>query len=89
MNDTIYLVPIATSHQALELMDKYLLISKTLGMPSVLYAKSKDKILVINSTRKYYITQEDFIKDFSLSSYYIYKSLDEIEIDQEFRNLRQ
>lgn len=74
---------------ALQLLKNYLLISKAYGCDSCLYALSKDKILVLNPTRKYYISQEDFIKDFNLSDFYVYKNLADVEIDQEFRKLRQ
>lgn len=75
--------------QALQLLKNYILISKAYGSNSCLYALSKDKILVINDTRKYYITEYEFISDFFLADYYIYKGLSELEIDQEFRKLRQ
>lgn len=74
---------------ALILMKNYILISKAYGSDSCLYAFSKDKIIVINRTRKYYISQEDFIKDFNLSDFYVYKDLSETEINQEFKKLRQ
>lgn len=74
---------------ALILMKNYILISKTYGSDSCLYALSKDKIIVINRTRKYYISQEDFIEDFNLSDFYVYKDLSETEINQEFKKLRQ
>ncbi len=89
MSEFFQLKPIPTAEQALRWMEHYLLISKPIGSSPILYALSKNNILVINSTRKYYISKDDFIRDFSLSSYYIYKNLDEIEIDQEFRKLRQ
>lgn len=75
--------------QALQLLRNYILISKGYGTKSCLYALSKDKILVINETRKYYITQQEFINDFNMFDFYIYKDLSELEIDQEFRKLRQ
>lgn len=74
---------------ALQLLNNYILISKSYGCNSCLYTLSNNMILVINNTRKYYITKEQFINDFNLSDFYIYKSLSEIEIDQEFRKLRQ
>lgn len=74
---------------ALQLLKHYLLISKAYGCDSCIYALSKDKILVLNQTKKYYISIEDFKKDFFLSDFYVYKNLNEIEIDQEFRKLRQ
>lgn len=74
---------------ALQLLNNCILISKSYGCNSCLYALSNNMILVINNTRKYYITKEQFINDFNLSDFYIYKSLSEIEIDQEFRKLRQ
>ena len=74
---------------ALQLMKNYLLISKTYGSASCIYALSKDKILVINNTRKYYISFDEFKNDFYLSDFYIYKNLSEIEINQEFKKLRQ
>ena len=80
---------IKDSKTALQLMKHYLLVSKAYGCDSCLYALSKDKILVLNQTRKYYISIEDFNKDFYLADFYVYKNLSEIEIDQEFRKLRQ
>lgn len=80
---------IKDANTALQLLQNYLLISKTYGYDSCLYALSKNNILVINSTRKYYISKEDFLNDFHLSDYYIYKPLSEIEINQEFKKLRQ
>ncbi len=77
------------ANTALQLLKNYLLISKAYGADSCLYALSKDKILVINNTRKYYISNDEFIKDFHLSDFYVYKHLSDIEIDQEFRKLRQ
>lgn len=74
---------------AIQLMKNYLLISKTYGCSSCIYALSKDKILVINNTRKYYISFDEFKNDFYLSDFYIYKNLSEIEINQEFKKLRQ
>lgn len=74
---------------AIETMKKYILVSKGYGTSNCFYALSGDKILVINETRKYYISKYEFIRDFNLSEFYIYKGLEEIEIDQEFRNLRQ
>lgn len=80
---------IKDSKTALQLLKNYLLVSKTYGSVSCLYALSKDKILVINNTRKYYITPDQFINDFYLSDFYVYKNLSEVEIDQEFIKLRQ
>ncbi len=80
---------IKDSKTALQLLKNYLLISKTYGADSCLYALSKDKILVINSTRKYYITFDEFKNDFYLSDFYVYKDLSEVEINQEFKKLRQ
>ena len=80
---------IKDANTALQLMKHYLLISKAYGCDSCIYALSKDKILVLNKTRKYYITIDDFKKDFNLADCYSYKNLNEIEIDQEFRKLRQ
>lgn len=77
------------ANTALQLLKHYLLISKAYGCDSCIYALSKDKILVLNQTKKYYISIEDFKKDFFLSDFYVYKNLNEIEIDQEFRKLRQ
>lgn len=85
----IFQTKIQDSKTALQLLKNYILISKTYGADSCLYALSKDNILVINSTRKYYITKNDFINDFYLSDFYVYKNLSEIEIDQEFKKLRQ
>lgn len=80
---------IKDANTALQLLQNYLLISKSYGCNSCLYALSKNNILVINNTRKYYISKKDFLNDFYLSDYYIYKPLSEVEIDQEFRKLRQ
>ena len=77
------------ANTALQLMKNYLLVSKTYGSNSCIYALSKDKILVINNTRKYYISFDEFRTDFYLSDFYIYKNLSEIEINQEFKKLRQ
>ncbi len=80
---------IKDANTALQLMKNYLLVSKTYGSNSCIYALSKDKILVINNTRKYYISFDEFRTDFYLSDFYIYKNLSEIEINQEFKKLRQ
>ena len=77
------------ANTALQLLKHYLLISKAYGCDSCLYALSKDRILVLNQNKKYYISFDDFKKDFNLSDFYVYKNLNEIEIDQEFRKLRQ
>ena len=75
---------------ALELLKQNILISKNYGGASALYAKASDNsILVINQNKKYYISKEQFCNDFNLSIFYIYKNLNDIEIDQEFRKLRQ
>jgi len=75
---------------AIKLLDNYLLISRPYGEASSIYAKASDgSILVINQNIKYYITKEDFKEHFNLARFYIYKDLNEVEIDQEFRNLRQ
>ena len=57
---------IKDANTALQLMKHYLLISKAYGCDSCIYALSKDKILVLNKTRKYYITIDDFKKDFNI-----------------------
>ena len=81
---------ITSYEKALELLKNYLLVSKAYGAKPSVYAYSKDDhILVINQNSKYYITKEKFKEFFSLAPFYIYKSLDEVEIDQEFRTLRQ
>ena len=85
----VFNTKIKDSKTALYLLKNYLLISKTYGADSCLYALSKDKILVINNTRKYYITIDEFKNDFYLSDFYVYKNLSEIEINQEFKKLRQ
>lgn len=75
---------------ALELLNQHILISKNYGGNSSLYVKASNKnILVINQNKKYYITEEQFYDDFNLSIFYIYKHLSDVEIDQEFRKLRQ
>lgn len=75
---------------ALVLLNNYLLISKPYGASSKIYAlASNGSILVINENLKYYISKKEFQEEFNLAPFYIYKNLDEIEIDQEFRNLRQ
>ena len=75
---------------ALVLLNNYLLISKPYGASSKIYVlASNGSILVINENLKYYISKEEFQEEFNLAPFYIYKNLDEIEIDQEFRNLRQ
>ena len=75
---------------ALVLLNNYLLISKPYGASSKIYAlASNGSILVINENLKYYISKEEFQEEFNLAPFYVYKNLDEIEIDQEFRNLRQ
>ena len=80
---------ITSYEQALDLLDNYLLISKPYGSSSLIYQKKDDKILVFNQNAKYYISFEKFREDFHLSKFYIFKSLDELEIDQEHHNLRQ
>ena len=75
---------------ALVLLNNYLLISKPYGASSKIYAlASNGSILVINENLKYYISKEEFQEEFNLAPFYVYRNLDEIEIDQEFRNLRQ
>ena len=75
---------------ALVLLNNYLLISKPYGASSKIYAlASNGSILVINENLKYYISKKEFQEEFNLAPFYVYKNLDEIEIDQEFRNLRQ
>lgn len=80
-----------TSYEiALKLLDNYLLISRPYGDASSLYAKASDgSILVINQNTKYHISKEEFQSHFNLARFYIYKDLNEVEIDQEFRSLRQ
>ena len=86
MNDKI----IPNAQLALELLKQHILISKNYGGESSLYTKASNKqILVINQNKKYYITEEQFYNDFNLSIFYLYKHLSEVEIDQEFRKLRQ
>lgn len=80
---------IKDAKSALILLKNYILISKSYGSKSCLYALSKDRILVLNDTRKYYISQQEFINDFNLADFYVYKGLADLEIDQEFRKLRQ
>lgn len=82
---------VITSYKlALELMNRFILISKPYGELPSLYTKSSDgDILVLNKNTKYYISKEKFIEDFPLLKFYIYKDLSDIEIDQEFRKLRQ
>lgn len=75
---------------ALTLLNNYLLISKPYGASSKIYAlASNGSILVINENLKYYISKDEFQEEFNLAPFYVYKNLEEIEIDQEFRNLRQ
>ena len=81
---------IESAKLALLLLNNYLLISKPYGQSAKIYALMSDgTILVINENLKYYISKNDFLNDFNLSPFYIYKNLDEVDIDQEFRNLRQ
>ena len=61
----------------------------TLNGNNVDFEIKDDKILVFNQNVKYYISFEKFREDFHLSKFYIFKSLDELEIDQEHHNLRQ
>ena len=72
-NKRIFDNKIKDANTALQLMKNYLLVSKTYGSNSCIYALSKDKILVINNTRKYYISFDEFRTDFYLSDFYIYK----------------
>lgn len=86
MNNTI----IPNAKLALELLHQNILISKNYGGETSLYARSSNNsILVINKNKKYYITEEQFYEDFNLATFYIYKNLNDLEIDQEFRKLRQ
>ena len=81
---------IPNAQLALELLKQNILLSKNYGGESSLYVKAANKhILVINQNKKYYISEEQFYNDFNLSTFYIYKPLSEVEIDQEFRKLRQ
>lgn len=81
---------IKTASIAIELLKQNILISKAFGGVCSLYVKmTNGSILVINKNQKYYITKEQFIEDFNLSTFYIYKNLNDVEINQEFHNLRQ
>ncbi len=85
-----YTNEIKTYEQAVALLDKYLLISKPYGEASSIYAKSIDgSILVINKNIKYHISKNEFKEHFNFAKFFIYKDLNEVEIDQEFHNLRQ
>lgn len=76
-------------HIALELLKTNILLATNYQNKRLFFLKSNNMILVINETKKYYITINDFINEFSLFTFYLYKSYDEIDINQEFLNLRQ
>ena len=86
---------IFSSNEAVSLLSTHVLVSKAQGQNPLFYMLSTDgNIIVTNETRKYYITVDDFKYNFYESEYFIYKSLKElaendVEIDQEFRKLRQ
>lgn len=86
---------IFSSNEAVSLLSTHVLISKAQGQNPLFYMLSIDgNIIVTNETRKYYITVDDFKYNFYEREYFVYKSLKElaendVEIDQEFRKLRQ
>lgn len=86
---------IFSSNEAVSLLSTHVLISKTQGQNPLFYMLSTDgNIIVTNETRKYYITVDEFKYNFYEADYFVYKSLKElaendVEIDQEFRKLRQ
>lgn len=81
---------ITSPYTAIELLNNFVLISKSYGTNPKLYVKYIDgSILVLSKNTKYHLSEKEFIDEFNLSTFYIYKNLDEIEIDQEFHNLRQ
>lgn len=80
---------ITNANTALKLLDEYVLIASNYNIKRCFFVKSDDKILVINDNTKYYISRNDFINDFYLFTFYVYKSFEEIDINQEFHTLRQ
>lgn len=76
-------------NEALELLNTNILIASNYNIKRMLFIKSNNKILVINENIKYYITIQEFINDFSNYKFYLYKNLEDLDIDQEIRSLRQ
>jgi len=89
------MIKITSAKEALQLLKTHVLVSKVQGQEPLYYMLSVDgTVIVTNDTRKYNISQDDFFYNFYDAEYYIYKSLKEladmdVEIDQEFRKLRQ
>lgn len=76
-------------NEALELLNTNILIASNYNIKRMLFIKSNNKILVINENIKYYITIQEFINDFFNYKFYLYKNLEDLDIDQEIRSLRQ
>ena len=76
-------------NEALELLNNNILIASNYNIKRMLFIKSNNKILVINENIKYYITIQEFINDFFNYKFYLYKNLEDLDIDQEIRSLRQ
>ena len=78
---------INNKYEALSILNNYILIATSNIIKKQLYIKSDNSILVINKFTKYYITKNDFLNDFEYFDFYIYKLLDEIDINEEISNL--
>ncbi len=76
-------------NEALELLNTNILIASNYNIKRIFFMKSNNKILVINENIKCYITVQEFINDFLNYKFYLYKNLEDIDIDQEIRLLRQ
>lgn len=76
-------------NKAIALLNNNVLVSKNYGEPSLFYFRHDDKILIYNQYLSYTISINDFKNIFYDSKFYLYKTLEEIEINQEFKNLRQ
>lgn len=89
------MVKISSPNEALILLKTNVLVSKNPGQDPLYYMLSTSgDVIVTNDTRKYYISIDEFKYSFFETDFYIYKSLKDlmdldVEIDQEFRKLRQ
>jgi len=77
-----------TIYEAIKLLDYYILL---VNNKDNLYISKKDNnIIIFNNNIKLTLTKNDFLEKFIENKFLIYKKLqDEIEIDTEYRKLRQ
>ena len=67
--------------QALILLKTHVLVSIQKAQDPLFFILSKDKIMVTNETRKYYISFDDYKYNFFNNDTYIYKSLEELSLN--------